>query len=215
MGTATKPNAFLWIAAVLAIGTAIVSYRYLVPGQPGAIPNILANRFANPALVVHVAGAATALFLGPLQFFGGIRRRWPHWHRRIGMVYVIGCLIGGLAGLALALGSTSGPIASAGFGALAAAWLIATATAWRFARARDFVRHRRWMIRSFALTLAAVTLRIYLPIAQIAQLDFHASYVAISFLCWVPNLVVAELYLALAGPLSTTQPLAAPSQSPG
>jgi uncharacterized membrane protein len=215
MGTATKPNVFLWLAAALAIGTAIVSYRYLVPGQPGAIPNILANRFANPALIVHVAGAATALLLGPLQFFGVIRRRWPRWHRRIGTVYVLGCLVGGLAGLALALGSTSGPIASAGFGALAVAWLIATATAWRFARARDFVRHRRWMIRSFALALAAVTLRIYLPIAQIAQLDFHVSYVAISFLCWVPNLIAAELYLALWAPLRTSRPLAAPSQSPG
>lgn len=48
------------------------------------------------------------------------------------------------------------------------------------------------MIRSYALTLAAVTLRIYLPLSQLAGVPFGDAYQVISWLCWVPNLVVAE-----------------------
>jgi len=50
-------------------------------------------------------------------------------------------------------------------------------------------------VRSFAMTFAAVTLRLYLPIAPMMGYDFMPAYVAISWLAWVPNLMVAELYL--------------------
>jgi hypothetical protein len=54
------------------------------------------------------------------------------------------------------------------------------------------------MIRSFALTFAAVTLRIYLPLAIIQnQGEFPLdAYRAIAWLAWVPNLIVAELVIA-------------------
>ena len=207
---------WLWIAAALAMVIALTSYRYVMPGMPGAAANVLANRFTSTgALVVNVAFAATALALGALQLFPRLRARWPTWHRRAGTVYVIACMIGGAAGLVLALGTTAGPIGTAGFGALALLWIGCTAQAWRFAKARDFISHRRWMIRSYALTFAAVTLRIYLPIAIMARLDIGPAYQAISFLCWVPNLIVAELWLRFGQGVRTSRPLAAPSQSRG
>ncbi len=58
---------------------------------------------------------------------------------------------------------------------------------------RDFVAHERWMIRSFALTFAAVILRIYLPFAG----DLVTGYTAIAWLCWIPNLVVAKIWIRL------------------
>ena len=207
-----------WMGLVLALSAliAIVSYRYFLPGSPGAAPTVLANRLApTGALVVHIACAATALLIGPFQFIGAIRARWPRWHRRLGTAYVGLCLVGGLAALGLALGAATGPITTAGFGSLAIGWLFCTTNAWRFARARDFVRHRRWMIRSFALTLAAVTLRLYLPVIFLAHLDFNASYRAISFLCWAPNLAVAEIYLARTSMLRTSLPLAGLPRTPG
>ena len=202
-----RTSAWTWLVLVLALGVALGSYRYFLPGSPGAAPAVVANRFTpTGVLIVHVGFAATALLVGPFQFIAAVRARWPRWHRRVGTLYVCCCLGGGLAGLTLALGTTAGPMATAGFGGLALAWLAATANAWRLARARDFARHRRWMIRSFALTFAAVTLRLYLPVAAVAHLDFVAAYQAISFLCWVPNLVVAELYLALARPAKAPAP---------
>jgi len=211
-----KAGVWLWVIATLATGVGLASYRYLIPGAPGGAANILANSFARyGVLTAHAALGATALILGALQFFPGIRARWPTWHRRAGTVYVSCCLTGGAAGLTLAFGTTSGPIGTAGFGLLALAWLATTGNAWRLARARDFRRHERWMIRSYALTLAAVTLRLYLPVVFIAHLDFMPSYRAISFLCWVPNLIAAELILLARGRLRTTPPLATPSRSRG
>ena len=51
------------------------------------------------------------------------------------------------------------------------------------------------MLRSYALTLAAVTLRLYLPISQMLGLPFGPSYQVISWLAWVPNLLVVELFV--------------------
>ena len=204
---------------VLALGVGLFSYRYLVPGAPLGAPPILANGFTRyGVLTVHAGFAATALVIGPLQFFGWIRTRHPRWHRRIGTAYVTCCLAGGPAGLLLAMGTTEGPVATAGFGSLAIVWTAATANAWRLARAHDFVRHRRWMIRSYALTFAAVTLRLYLPMLGLAHIDPDWGYRAISFLCWVPNLAIAELWLsrdASRPALRTSRPIAASSQSPG
>ncbi|HEY5072883.1 MAG TPA: DUF2306 domain-containing protein [Caulobacteraceae bacterium] len=196
-----KAGLRLWTVAILAVAVGLASYRYLLPGTPGAPPTVLANHFNQfGALVFHATLSATALILGAVQFFPAIRARWPAWHRRAGTVYVGCSLIGGAVALVLALGTTSGPVGSAGFGLLALSWLGATVNAWRLARARDFVRHERWMVRSYALTFAAVTLRLYLPIAAIAHVDFMTGYRAISFLCWVPNVIVAELILARRRP---------------
>ena len=207
---------WLWIAAALSVLIGVSSLRYLVFGLAGAPPNIMANAFTRTgALIVHASFASVALILGAFQLFPRFRARRPAWHRRAGTVYVASCLIGGTAGLVLAAGTSSGPIAMAGFGLLAILWVGFTANAWRLARARDFVRHRRWMIRSYALTFAAVTLRLYVPAALAASLDPLNSYRAISFLAWVPNLIVAELWLRRDRAVRTSPPFAAPSQTPG
>jgi hypothetical protein len=188
-----------WLVAMTgsAILVALMSYRYLVPGAPGGGPAILANRATRMgALTLHAGLAATALVLGPWQFLGGLRARWPRLHRWNGTLYVACCLGGGAGGLALAFGTTAGPVASAGFGLLALVWAGVTWRAWRLARAHAYAAHQRWMIRSFALTFAAVTLRLQLPLAGALGLDMALAYPAISFLCWVPNLAVAELLLA-------------------
>lgn len=191
------PAWFLWITAFFSLAVALVSLRYLVPGAPGGASPILANAFTRyGALTVHAGFALTALAIGPFQFFRSIRDRHRSLHRRMGTAYVIACLGGGLAGFVLAFGATTGAISTAGFGLLAVAWIFTTSKAWLAARARRLVEHEQWMIRSFALTLAAVTLRLYLPISVIAQLPYDPAYRAISFLCWVPNLIVAELLIA-------------------
>lgn len=185
----------LWAsAALLSAAIALFAFRYLPHVGPMA-EGVLANLYSRPWLVLHVTGAATALLIGPLQFLPRLRARRPALHRWVGRTYVVGCLLGAIAGFVLALGTTAGPIASMGFGALAIVWLIANVQAWRMARERQFVRHRAWMVRSFALTFAAVTLRIYLPLLAFLPVSMLAGYRAISFLCWVPNILLAELYL--------------------
>lgn len=182
------------VCAILCVGLALYSYRYLL--GIGMVPPVIAdNALKSPWLLVHVAGAATALLLGPLQFSSRLRTRFRWLHRWIGRTYVASCLVGGVAGFVLSLGASTGPISTIGFGSLAIAWIVTTSLAWRRAMQGRFVEHRAWMIRSFAVTLAAVTLRLYLPIALLLSFGFDDAYRAISFLCWVPNLLVVELYL--------------------
>lgn len=186
--------------ALLSGGVAIFSYRYLF-GHSTAPAIIAVNRYFIPWIIVHAASAATALLLGPLQFLSTLRRRRPFLHRMIGRFYVVGCASGGLSGLVLAIGVSSGPITGLGFGALGGMWLVTTGVALRRILSGDVASHRCWMIRSFALTLAAVTLRLYLPLSTVLGFDFLDSYRAIAWLCWVPNLLVAEWYLRRRRPI--------------
>jgi len=183
------------IVMVLSVGVALFSYRYLTWSGPLA-PNVVANPYARPWLPIHAGAAAAALLVGAFQLLPRLRARVPGVHRWAGRLYVLGCLVGGVSGFVLALGSTAGPIATAGFGTLALFWFYATVRAWQFAMAGRFAEHRAWMIRSWALTLAAVSLRLYLPLAQAMAFDLAASYRAISWLCWTGNLALAELWLA-------------------
>lgn len=180
---------------LLALTVALTSARYLlpVPASPASLMILHLERWTW-AVVIHVAGGITALALGPLQLITRRGKRLA-WHRVAGWVYVLACLSSAVAGFWLALHSIYGPIASTGFVGLAVSWFFATAMGWRKAIERSFVEHRRWMIRSVALTFSAVTLRILLPLSPMSGLGFDDAYRVVSFLCWIPNLLMAELYL--------------------
>ncbi|MBS0363368.1 MAG: DUF2306 domain-containing protein [Proteobacteria bacterium] len=186
-----------WVGAVSSVLIALVSYRYFVPAIP-VPPNLSANAMAHPWLWVHAGLGATSLLLGPWQFMPRVRARWPRVHGWIGRIYVFSAIVGGIAGLLLASGTTAGPIARAGFGLLAIVSVGIAANGLRLAMVGRYAEHREWMFRSFALIFGAVLLRVYLPLAQAMGLDFMTAYRAISWLAWVPNLIVAELYLRYA-----------------
>src|SRR5258708_32924248 len=90
-----------WSAsALISAGIALFSYRYLL--QAGPIPPvILENLFKNPWLAVHVAGAATAPLIGPVQFLPPLRARLRWRPRSIGRIYVAACLSADAAGVGL------------------------------------------------------------------------------------------------------------------
>jgi len=181
-------------AALLSVAVALVSYRYVAQGGP--MPqNVAHNRFVQPWIIIHAGAAATALLSGPLHLLQTLRQHRPRAHRWVGRVYVAGCLVGGGSGLVLAAGVSEGPVAQAGFACLGVLWITVTVQGWRSARARRWADHRRWMVRSFALTFAAVTLRLYIPIALALGLDFSSAYRAIAWLAWVPNAIATKFYL--------------------
>ncbi|MES1158952.1 MAG: DUF2306 domain-containing protein [Terricaulis silvestris] len=184
-------------AAFLAIGVGLYGMSYLPTMGAHAPPGVRENGAGLNALIAHATGAGLALLIGPFQFIDTIRRRAPTVHHWIGRTYVLACIVGGLAGAWLAPNTTAGPFAAVGFFLLAVAWLTTTTLAWRAAAVKhDYQAHKRWMVRSFALTFAAVTLRLYLPLSFMAGIDFTIGYPAIAWLCWVPNLIAAEVWLA-------------------
>lgn len=144
-------------------------------------------------LLVFFAG--TALLIAPLQLISAIRRRWPAWHRTVGGTYAAAVLIDGVAGLSLAFKAQGGLPARTGFFMLALLWLIATAAGLYRAVLRDFEGHCRWMIRSVALTYAAVTLRLVLFGGIAMNWPFTPVYIAAAWLCWTLNLLACEVWL--------------------
>lgn len=173
---------------------AAVAYG-LLPNGPPLHPEMKASFALNKAgLHIHVFAALVALALGPLQFSTRFRTRHALWHRRLGKIYLaMGVGVGGVSGLYMAFFAFGGVPARLGFAMLALAWLYTGWRAYTAIRAGDVASHRAWMMRNFALTLAAVTLRLYLPLAMLAGAPFEAAYAAIAWLCWIPNLAVGHL----------------------
>lgn len=165
--------------------------------------------FVQAALYVHIVGAAIALVVGALQFWQGLRARLPRVHRVLGRTYLISVVIGGFAGLIIAPSSPAGFVGFFGFSALGVLWLVTGWRAYRSIRRGDVPSHNAWMIRNYALTFAGVTLRIWLPLLLLGPLllglpwEFEAAfanaYAAVPFLCWLPNLLVAEWMIRRRG----------------
>jgi uncharacterized membrane protein len=144
----------------------------------------------------HIFAAVLALALGPFQFIARLRTRWPAAHRTMGRLYLgIGVLVGGASGLYVAQFAYGGAVSRVGFSLLALAWLYTGYRAYSAIRRGDVATHRAWMTRNFALTFAAVTLRIWLPSSMVAGIPFEDAYPAIAWLCWLPNLLAAEIWL--------------------
>lgn len=144
----------------------------------------------------HFLGSGTALLVGGFQFSARLRRDHLALHRWLGRSYLLACLVGGIGGLGLATISHGGPPTHVGFGLLAVLWLYAGARAYLAIRAGDVADHRRWMLRSFALTFGAVTLRVQLGLfSGLLGWDFDDAYVTVAWSSWVPNLVIAEWWL--------------------
>lgn len=190
--------ATFWRAAVvlLAVEIAIVSTLRYVTGGDTPPPPVAANAFANPFLVIHVVAGVIALLVGPLQFVRRLRTRRPAVHRATGYVYITACAIGAPAGFMIALGTTSGPLAASGFAMAALLWALFTWRGLRAAVERRFGDHREWMLRSWGMTAAAITLRLMLPFSGLVlHLGFDTAYPVIAWLSWLTNLALVEIHI--------------------
>ena len=192
-------TAAYWLMTIGCIGVCgYAMYGYAVQ-EPGASvhPEMLRVYREHPwGIRLHVFGAVLALLLGPAQFHEGLRRRYPKVHRGIGYVYAIGGVaIGGLAGLYMSQYAFGGLVSHIGFAGIAVVWLITGTAAVRQAVRKNFVSHRRWMIRNFALTFAAVTLRIQLGLFFASGFEFEEFYPVLAWSSWVPNLIFADWFL--------------------
>jgi Predicted membrane protein (DUF2306) len=183
----------LWVV-MTALATLVAAYTAAVLLLPGfGAPFVGARRATMPlAVAAHLSGGLVALAVGAWQLNARLRSRVLALHRWMGRTYVVAVLVGGLGALRLAMVSEEGLITHLGFGSLALLWLFCTGRGYVAIRFHDEARHRAWMIRSYSLTLAAVMLRIYLPLSHVVGIRYANAYQVVSWLCWVPNIVLAE-----------------------
>ncbi len=147
---------------------------------------------------LHISSSILCLFTGPFQFISFFRKKTTQgWHRVLGKVYIFSILF-----LAAPTGAYMAVFANGGFGTqlgfiiLSVLWFVSTYIAWQAILEKDILLHKKWMIRSFALTFSAVTLRIWMPVLS-AYCGMNPDLVLLltAWINWLPNLLVAELLL--------------------
>lgn len=194
-----KPNVVrfgAWsVLTLLATVIGLYSLRYGLP----KVPNVfLPNFFERPKfLITHALTASIALLLGPWQFVDRLRLSLPIVHRVMGRVYVTAVAIAWISSIPVAVHAYTGAAASIGFLGLGIFWIATTTGAVRAILYGYVAVHKRLMIRSYALTCAAITLRIYLGLALGLEIPKALAYPAISYLCWIPNLIAVEVFFAV------------------
>lgn len=207
-----------FLSLVLAVLVALVASRYLRL-DPAAYfaeqRDVYVSR--ERVLLVHVIGGITALVTGPLQFATRLRQRAVLLHRVTGVLYVAGAFTGGLAGLLLASTAHGGAVSSVGFGTQAVLWVATTGIGLRMVLIGRYADHRRWMLRSYALAFAAVTLRLLLGLHSglesvgVPVVGFTTAYQAIAWLSWLPQLLLVGWLTRSRSPSSVSR---GPSTSP-
>jgi len=182
----------MFIGCLGIAGYAILTYSLLPLGALTG-PEIQQNFNAHKVgIYTHVFAASVAILLGPLQFSKAIRRSYVQLHRWVGRIYLgIGVLVGGLSGMYMSMYAFGGMPAKLGFFLLSVGWLFTGIKGYMAIRQRKIAEHRRWMIFNFSLTLAALMLRIYLPLFSVLGVRFEIAYPIIAWLAWLPNLIVA------------------------
>jgi hypothetical protein len=159
---------------------------------------------ATTGIGAHFVAGAILLLLGPLQFIQAIRDHAPTVHRWIGRVYASAALIVGLGGLAfIALkGTVGGTPMDIGFGLYGALTVLAAVMTPYYARERQFVKHRAWAIRLFALAIGSWLFRmdygLWLSVTH--RLGHTKSFdgpfdIVMDYFFYVPNLIVAEIII--------------------
>ncbi|MFJ7665925.1 DUF2306 domain-containing protein [Lysinibacillus sp. NPDC097195] len=189
---------FTCLAMAIA-GYAIVQYLIMDAYQAGFVQLKLLfidtlNSLWYAMLYMHIVFSVMALVIGPFTLSSKFRENNRKQHRMLGKLYMLGILFGSVSGLYLALYATGGLVAQLGFSALAILWMVTGYQALVHIKARHIGEHQKWMIRNYSLTFAAVTLRIWLLLFTVSFGfdNFIISYPIISWLCWVPNLIIAQ-----------------------
>jgi len=191
-----RPNAWWWVATLFAIPIALYAIAYLVFRERMFPPQLRESFLARPwGIYTHALAGAIALALGPFQFHRGLLKRHRARHRIIGRVYVTAGILVGAAGVYMAIYAFGGPVTKIGFGMLGTLLILTTVSALTAIRRRNVPAHREWVLRSYALMYAAVMLRVELPLLIMYFRDFTPAYQIVSWLCWVPNILVIEAYV--------------------
>lgn len=195
-----RPRWGLW--SLLAVSAAVVGHAvppYLtgdagdakVPIDPDVALHYL-------SLAVHAVPGGLALVIGPLQCVPRLRARRPGLHRAMGRVYLVSVVVASAAAVFATAVTRGGFAVQVAFSLLVAAWLYTATMAYRCVRRGETGPHRIWMIRNYALTFPAATLRLYLLIGLllkktlISGLDFDELYTACVWASVLGNVLVAE-----------------------
>jgi len=204
-----RKNMQLWLYLLLFIPVALfaglmfvkvlpyLSFERMVNFLSTKTNDTLDNPTFRKGFYTHIISSTIVLFAGIPQFSVLVIKRWSAVHRWSGMVYVLGLLaLAAPSGMVLAYFANGGLPAKTGFAMQCVVWWLCTWVAYRKVLQGDYRGHIIWMIRSFAVTLAAFSLRTE---TYALHYFFHTrpieTYVTITWVSWTGNLLIAEFLI--------------------
>jgi len=147
-----------------------------------------------PAFYCHIIGSSIILLVGFFQFSKKVYNNRP-LHKALGKLYVFGVLFFAAPGAyVMTIFINRGKWVFVSFILQNTLWVAFTLAAWILIKNRRIDEHIKMMRRSYVLAFAAVTLRLYIFMFTVFGngVGFANNYIIISFLSWVPNLLLVE-----------------------
>jgi hypothetical protein len=200
-----------------------IAFPYLLPPFPRDI-DFLANKpqwlveldYYMLAFYIHISCSVLVLAAGLTQFSKRLMFRYPVWHRNIGKLYIfIVLFLSAPSGLVMAFYGSGGAAAQWAFILQATGWWFFTFMAYLRIRQSKLREHGAYMLRSYAMTFSAISLRagtyvvsyfkmsmgIRCPNEDWSLLCYPNFYVLEAWMSWMGNLFIVEI-LILAGILN-------------
>lgn len=192
---------YFFLAILIALLIGIKSIEYLSPdfsrGYLSDKEGIFESHFKY-FLYAHMIAAPMAFFLGIFQF----SFTKSSVHRYIGILYVLLIvLFAAPSAFGMAFYAIGGLWSIINFTLMAVLWILFTVLAYTFIHQKNVKKHQQFMIRSFILTNSAILIRIFAFINNHYEItDLTTGYVIISWLSWLPWLLIYEMKLRWINP---------------
>ena len=150
-----------------------------------------------PIFYIHVISTVFVLLAGFTQFSNTLLCHYPGVHRTIGKIYVAILLcFAAPSGFFIGCYANGGLASKISFILLSLLWFYFTLKGFTAIRKKKITEHQAFMLRSFALTFSAVTLRFWKVIlVYLFQPSPMDVYQIIAWLGWIPNILIVEYYL--------------------
>ena len=143
---------------------------------------------------VHIAAGALCIGAALLQFSSFILKKRKRIHIISGKIYVfVVLLIGAPSGFYMTFFAKGGFLERACFMLMAIFWFFSTYKGFvAAAREKNFLSHKYWMIRSYAMALTAVTFRVYHILFYLLGWGHFDNYAVSLWISVLGNAAIAE-----------------------
>jgi uncharacterized membrane protein len=216
-------NSILGLIFLILIGLSVyemafIAFPYFVPPFPTNIDFLASKQWIVEewywlaAFYIHISSAVFVIAAGLTQFSKTLLFQYPKWHRNIGKSYVFLILfVAGPSGFVMAFYGNGGFWARLAFVLQAVLWWGLTYKAYQTIRKGAIKAHGKYMLRSYAMTLSAISLRaatylvsdwklrngILCPNTTYHFICYPDFYILVAWLSWGVNLIVAEVLIRL------------------
>lgn len=152
--------------------------------------------YYRAAFYLHIFSSLPVLLFGAFLFSKRIQQRFSKLHRILGKAYVgLVLVLSAPAGMVLAFYANGGWLVQLSFLLATPLWWYFTWRGLKTAMTKNFVAHRRWMIRSYALAFSAITLRAsQLILNEFGGMSPEHQYLFVAWESWMLNLLLVEFY---------------------